>query len=99
MSLRNIRIGFALTGSFCTFEKTLEQMQNLVKMGAEIIPIMSYNAFNLDTKFGKASEHIDRIKQMTNKDIIHTIQEAEPIRSKKNDRYNDCSTLLWKYNS
>ena len=83
MSLKNIKIGFALTGSFCTYEKTIEQMEKLVKLGAEVIPIMSYNSYNLDTKFGTASEHINRIKQICNKDIIHTIQEAEPIGPKK----------------
>ena len=83
MSLKNIKIGFALTGSFCTFEKTIEQMEKLVNLGAEVVPIMSYNAYNLDTKFGNASDHIDRIKQITGKDIIHTIQEAEPIGPKK----------------
>ena len=83
MSLKGIKIGFALTGSFCTFEKTIEQIENLVKLGAEVIPIMSYSSFNLDTKFGAASDHINRIKEITNKDIIHTIQEAEPIGPKK----------------
>ncbi len=83
MSLKDVKIGFALTGSFCTFEKTIEQMENLVKSGAEVIPIMSYNSYNLDTKFGIASDHIDRIKQITGKDIIHTIQQAEPIGPKK----------------
>ncbi len=83
MSLKNVKVGFALTGSFCTFKKTIEQMENLVKLGAEVIPIMSYNAYNLDTKFGDALEHINKIKQITNKDIIHTIQDAEPIGPKK----------------
>ena len=83
LSLKSIKIGFALTGSFCTFERTIEQMENLVKLGAEVIPIMSYNSYNLDTKFGKALEHINKIKEITNKDIIHTIQEAEPIGPKK----------------
>ena len=83
MSLKNIKIGFALTGSFCTFNKAIEQMENLVKLGAEVVPIMSYNSYNLDTKFGTASEHINKIKQITNNEIIHTIQEAEPIGPKK----------------
>ena len=83
MSLKDVKIGFALTGSFCTFEKTIEQMESLVKLGAEVIPIMSYNSYNLDTKFGTASDHINKIKKITNKDIIHTIQEAEPIGPKK----------------
>mgnify|MGYP000366403425 FL=1 len=83
MSLKNVKIGFALTGSFCTFSKTIEQMKNLANLGAEIIPIMSYNSYNLDTKFGTALEHINKIKEITKKDIIHTIQEAEPIGPKK----------------
>ena len=83
MILKNVKIGFALTGSFCTFSKTIEQMENLANLGAEIIPIMSYNSYNLDTKFGTALEHINKIKEITKKDIIHTIQEAEPIGPKK----------------
>ncbi len=83
MSLKNVKVGFALTGSFCTFEKTINQMRNLIKLGAEVIPIMSYNSFNLDTKFGDASEHINTIKEITGNDIIHTIQTAEPIGPKK----------------
>ena len=66
-----------------TFEKTIKQIENLVNLGAEVIPIMSYNSYKLDTKFGTASEHIDKIKQITNKEIIHTIQEAEPIGPKQ----------------
>ncbi len=83
MSLKNVKIGFALTGSFCTFEKTIEQIENLVKLGSDVIPIMSYNSYNLDSKFGKASDHIDRIKLLTGKEIIHSIQDAEPIGPKQ----------------
>ncbi len=83
MELKSIKIGFAFTGSFCTFEKTIEQMEALVKLGANVIPIMSYNSYTLDNKFGKASDFINKIKKITNKDIIHTIQEAEPIGPKK----------------
>ena len=51
-------------------------------MGADILPIMSYNAYNLDTKFGKASDFINEIESITEKKIIHTIQGAEPIGPK-----------------
>ena len=57
-------------------------MKELQKLGAEIIPVMSYNSYELDTKFGKASEFIKQIETITNKDIIHTIQDAEPIGPK-----------------
>ncbi len=83
MEVTGKRIGFILTGSFCTFSKVLPKMKELIKKGAEIIPIMSFNSYNLDTKFGKAKDFIDEIEEMTGKKIIHTIQDAEPIGPKK----------------
>ena len=83
MEVKNKKIGFALTGSFCTFKKTIPKMKELVKKGAEVIPIMSYNSYSMDTKFGKAKEFIEQIENITNKKIIHTIQDAEPIGPKK----------------
>lgn len=83
MGLKNIKIGFALTGSFCTFDKTLEQIEILVKLGADVLPIMSFNSYAIDTRFGKASDYINKIKNITGKEIINTIQAAEPIGPKK----------------
>ena len=82
MELEHKKIGFVLTGSFCTFSKTIPKIKDLVKMGSEVIPIMSYNAYNLDTKFGKAEDFINEIEDITGKKIIHTIQDAEPIGPK-----------------
>ncbi len=65
MKLEGKRIGFVMTGAFCMFEKTMEQLEKLVKEKAEVIPIMSYNAYNLDTKFGKAKDFRDRIQKIT----------------------------------
>jgi len=83
MNLKNKKIGFALTGSFCTLSKTIEEIEHLIELGADVLPIMSFNTYNLDSRFGKASEFIEKIKEITKKDIIHTIQEAEPIGPKK----------------
>ena len=83
MEVTGKKIGFVLTGSFCTFSKTIPKMKELVNKGAEIIPIMSYNAYNLDTKFGKAEDFRKGIEEITGKEIIHTIQGAEPIGPKK----------------
>ena len=83
MEVKGKKIGFALTGSFCTFKKTIPKMKELIEKGAEIIPIMSYNSYNLDTKFGKAKDFIEEIEDITDKKIIHTIQDAEPIGPKK----------------
>ena len=83
MKFKDLKIGFALTGSFCTFSKTIPKIKELVKEGAEVIPIMSYNAYELDTKFGKAEDFIAQIEEITGYKIIHTIQGAEPIGPKK----------------
>lgn len=82
MSLEGKKIGFALTGSFCTFKCTIPKIKELIRLGAEVIPIMSFNAYNLDTKFGKANDFIEEIEKITNKKIIHTIEDAEPIGPK-----------------
>ena len=83
LSFDKIKIGFVLTGSFCTFSKTIPKIKELIEKGASVLPIMSYNAYEKDTKFGRASDFIDEIEEMTNNKIIHTLQDAEPIGPKK----------------
>ena len=82
MEVKGKKIGFVLTGSFCTFSKVIPKIKELKKLKAEIIPIMSFNSYNLDTKFGKAEDFIKEIEEITGNEIIHTIQEAEPIGPK-----------------
>lgn len=83
MDIKNKRIGVIMTGSFCTFSKVIEQIKELVKRSATVIPIMSYNSYNLDTKFGEAKKFIADIEEITGNKIINTIQGAEPIGPKK----------------
>ena len=99
MELKGIKIGFVLTGSFCTFQKVIPKMRELINREAEIIPIMSYNAYNLDTKFGKAEDFIKEIQEITGKKIIHTIPEAEPIGPKKMTDIMLIAPCSRKYNS
>lgn len=82
MDIKNKNIGFVITGSFCTFSKTIPCIEELIALGANVIPIMSEKAYSLDTKFGSAKTHIEKIENITNKKIIHTIQDAEPIGPK-----------------
>lgn len=74
-----LNFGYALTGSFCTFERSVQQIEELVKRGINVIPIMSYNAYNTDTRFGKAKYFIEKIEKITGNRIISTIADAEPI--------------------
>ena len=76
-------IGFALTGSFCTFNKAIEQMKILTDLGHNVTPIMSFHAYNLDTKFGKAADFRKRIESICGNPIIASIQAAEPIGPQK----------------
>ena len=99
MELKGIKIGFILTGSFCTFQKVIPKMKELIKEGAEIIPVMSFNSYNLDTKFGKAKDFIKEIEEIAGKEIIHTIPEAEPIGPKKMTDIMLIAPCSRKYNS
>lgn len=81
--MNRIKLGFALCGSFCTFEKAKNEMNSLIKKELEIFPIMSFNAYSTDTRFGKASDHIDEIEEICGKKIISTLTDAEPVGPKK----------------
>lgn len=83
MDIKDKKIGVIMTGSFCTFSKVIEQIKELVKRKADVIPIMSYNSYELDTKFGEAKKIREEIESITGKKIINTIQGAEPIGPKK----------------
>lgn len=83
MDVKDKKVGFVLTGSFCTFSKVIPVIKELVQLQAEVIPVMSFNSYNLDTKFGKAEDFINKIQEITGREIIHSIQGAEPIGPKK----------------
>ena len=82
MKLKDKNVGFCLTGSFCTFKNTILQMKELVKEKANVLPIMSYNAYKTDTKFGNSKDFIKEIEEITKNKIIHNIKDAEPIGPK-----------------
>lgn len=83
MKVKNKKIGFVLTGSFCTLKKIIPIIQELVNKESEIIPIMSLNSYNTDTRFGKAKDIVNEIEEICGKKIIHTIKDAEPIGPKR----------------
>ncbi|MEN6315891.1 MAG: dipicolinate synthase subunit B [Clostridiaceae bacterium] len=82
MLLQNIKIGFAFTGSFCTFAKVIPELEKIAAEGADILPIMSSTVDSFDTKFGKADEWKSKIEAICGKKIVKSIIEAEPIGPK-----------------
>lgn len=83
MLLEGKRIGFAFTGSHCTYDQVYPQLEALVKMKADVVPIVSYTVKTTDTKFGEAKSHIDTIESITKKKVISTMPEAEPLGPKE----------------
>ncbi|MEG1448465.1 MAG: dipicolinate synthase subunit B [Oscillospiraceae bacterium] len=84
MTNEKIKLGFALTGSFCTFDAVINELEKLSEMGTyDIIPIMSANAYSIDTRFGTTEYFNNKIETICQNKIIHTIAGAEPIGPKK----------------
>lgn len=81
--MKPLTIGFALTGSFCTFDRALGQMEALVKRGYDVLPVVSFNAGSLDTRFMTAQHLRERIREITGKEPIDSLVCAEPIGPKK----------------
>lgn len=72
------RIGLALCGSYCTYEKLFQAAEALAAE-YELVPIMSDTAAETDSRFGTAAEHIKKLMELTGKKVVTTIAEAEPL--------------------
>ena len=81
-AIDSLRIGFALTGSFCTFDRVIAQIEELTAQGADITPILSFNAATIDTRFGKAEDFKERLTAITGHAPLTTLTEVEPIGPK-----------------
>jgi dipicolinate synthase subunit B len=81
--MNSTRVGFALTGSFCTFAKVFEQMQELVDRGYDVIPILSYNAGREENRFFSPEQIHERLEKITGKKPLTTLHEVEPLGPKK----------------
>ena len=75
-------IGYAMCGSFCTFRDSYDALCRLKKKYSDIVPIMSFNAYSTDTRFGKSSEWINKIESVCGRRIINSIADAEPLGPK-----------------
>ena len=72
------RLGLALCGSYCTYEKLFQAAEKLAET-YDLIPIMSENAAETDSRFGTATEHIKRLMLLSGHKVVTTIAEAEPL--------------------
>ncbi len=75
-------IGYAFCGSFCTHKRSLLELTGLKEKGYEILPIMSENVYNTSTRFGSCEDLISAVEEITQKKIVKSIVEAEPLGPK-----------------
>ena len=77
-----MEIGFALCGSFCTYAAVFPVMEELAKTH-HLIPIVSDASSAIDSRFGTATEHLERIREICGRSPLRTIEGVEPIGPKK----------------
>jgi len=75
-------IGYALCGSFCTHARSLAVLEDLTRQHT-VVPIVSETVYRTDTRFGKAADTAAILKALCGRDVIHTIQDAEPLGPKE----------------
>lgn len=71
------KIGFGITGSFCTIKEIIEPMRRLKELNAKIYPIVSDIVYNNSSRFHDKDEFLNELKNITGNDVIYTIDEAE----------------------
>ena len=77
--LIDVKIGFAITGSFCTHSAALSAAEDLVRRGADVYPIVSAIVRDTATRFMEAGAMVKELERITSHKVISTIPEAEPI--------------------
>lgn len=79
MRLKGVKVGFALCGSHCTLPQTLPIVEQFVREGAQVYPIISHQVDTVDSRFGTAQGWKDDLKRITGHEPIASIVEAEPV--------------------
>ncbi len=77
-----MRIGFALCGSFCTYDKVFPVMRTLAKTNS-VMPIFSFASASIDSRFGRAEDHIALAESICGCEVHKSIAQVEPIGPKK----------------
>lgn len=77
-----MNVGFAMCGSFCTFQKAFAAMEAAASIHT-VIPIFSHSAYTMDSRFGTAESHIRRAEAICGTPPLHSIAQVEPIGPKK----------------
>ncbi|MDY4954487.1 MAG: dipicolinate synthase subunit B, partial [Candidatus Onthomonas sp.] len=83
MNGKELRVGFACTGSFCTFGQVFPVMEETAKRFGTVIPILSEYSAATDTRFGKAADFAAEMERICGRPPLSTITGVEPIGPEK----------------
>lgn len=83
MTLEGKRIGFGITGSHCTYEQVVPQIETLVNQGADVVPVVTFTVKNTNTKFGDGADWVAKVEELTGKKVIDSMVAAEPLGPKE----------------
>ena len=76
--MEKLRIGLALTGPYCTYDKALAALRALAEK-YDVTALMSETAHETDSRFGAAAEFVTELERITGRPVIHSIADAEPV--------------------
>lgn len=82
MNLKELRVGFAFCGSFCTMSKALDALEQTAARFGPVTPIVSETVESTDTRFGAAHDFMREMERLCGRRVIRTIAGAEPIGPK-----------------
>lgn len=74
-------IGFALCGSYCTYDRVFPVIDALSKEN-KVIPILSEAAYATDSRFGTAEHWKRKLEEICGCPPLHLISQVEPIGPK-----------------
>ena len=74
-------IGFALCGSYCTYDRVFPVIEALSKEN-KVIPILSEAAYATDSRFGTAEHWKQKLEEICGCPPLHLISQVEPIGPK-----------------
>lgn len=82
MNWKELRVGFAFCGSFCTMSKALDALEQTCARFGPVTPIVSGTVASTDTRFGAAHDFMREMERLCARRVIDTVAGAEPIGPK-----------------
>jgi len=83
MTMEKVRVGFAFCGSFCTYDRAMEALEQVAAKYGDVTPIVSERSAQTDTRYGNAHDFMREMERICDKRVISTLTGAEPIGPQK----------------